>query len=100
MEHFARIDENNIVVQIIVSNKSDIEGGAWGDPSVWKHVPEFRDRGAYAESGTFADIGYEWLPELNAFKGPQPHPLWVWNETALKWEPTQMWILQHPEYKP
>ena len=92
MEHFARIDENNIVVQVIVSTASDIAAGAWGDPGMWKHIPYFERRGSYGSPGTFADIGYEYLPEHDRFKPPQPDPAWVYNEQKFQWEPTAIWL--------
>jgi len=91
MQHYARIDENNIVVQVIPSTHADIAAGAWGDPALWKHVPDFRERGSYAEAGTFADIGYIYLPEHNKFRSPQPDPAWVYNEQTFTWEPTAIW---------
>jgi hypothetical protein len=91
MQHFARIDENNIVVQVIVSTHTDIAAGSWGDPGMWKHIPEFHERGAYAQPGEFADIGYEYLPDSGKFKPPQPDPLWEWDAETFSWQPGQMW---------
>ena len=91
MEHFARIDENNIVVQVIVSTASDIAASAWGDPGMWKHIPYFERRGSYGSPGTFADIGYEYLPEYDRFKSPQPDPLWEFDYETFSWKPDVMW---------
>jgi len=91
MKHYARIDENNIVVQVIVSNQSDIDASAWGDPERWKWT-DFRERGFYAEPGTFADIGYEYLPDHDRFKPPQLDPAWIYNEQKFQWEPTAIWL--------
>jgi hypothetical protein len=91
MQHFARIDENNMVVQVIVSNQADITAGAWGDPAKWKYIPKFRERGAYANPGEFADIGYEYLPEYNKFRSPKPDPLWEWDVDTFSWQPDAMW---------
>jgi hypothetical protein len=95
MQHFAKIDENNIVVQVIPSTHADIAAGAWGDPAVWKHIPDFRERGFYAEPGTFADIGYEYLPEHDRFKPPQPDPLWEFDYNTFTWKPDTMWLFLH-----
>ena len=35
MSHFAQIDKNDIVTNIIVCEQSDIDSGHFGDPSTW-----------------------------------------------------------------
>ena len=35
MSHFAQIDENNVVIQVIVAEQDFIDSGVMGDPSTW-----------------------------------------------------------------
>jgi hypothetical protein len=96
MAHFARIDENNIVTQVIVvanedtadSNGVEAEeiGVAFckkllGADTRWKQTSyngNFRVR--------YAGIGYSWNEELSAFIPPQPFASWVLNEETADWE--------------
>lgn len=96
MAHFARINENNIVVNVHVVNndaldplneeQSGIEllesihgGGKWVQTS---YNSSFRVR--------FAGIGYSFHPELGengVFIAPQPYPSWELNSGSFAWEP-------------
>ena len=35
MGHWARIDDNNIVQEVIVIKEAELDTGAWGDKSKW-----------------------------------------------------------------
>ena len=96
MAHFCRIDENNIVTQVIVvanedtadSNGVEVEeiGVAFckkllGADTRWKQTSyngNFRVR--------YAGIGYSWNEELSAFIPPQPFASWVLDNTTADWE--------------
>ena len=96
MAHFAKIDENNIVTQVIVvanedttdTNGVEVEeiGVAFckkllGAETNWKQTSyngNFRVR--------YAGIGYSWNEELSAFIPPQPFESWVLNEETADWE--------------
>lgn len=96
MAHFAQLDENNVVTQVIVvsnedtsdSNGVEVEeiGVAFckkllGADTNWKQTSynnNFRVR--------YAGIGYKFYEELDAFIPPQPFASWVLNETTADWE--------------
>ena len=96
MAHFACLDENNIVTQVIVvSNEdtSDVNGNEveeigvafckklLGADTNWKQTSynnNFRVR--------YAGISYTYNEELDAFIPPQPFESWVLNEEAADWE--------------
>jgi hypothetical protein len=96
MAHFASLDENNIVTQVIVvanedtsdSNGVEVEeiGVAFckkllGADTRWKQTSyngNFRVR--------YAGIGYSWNEELSAFIPPQPFASWVLDNTTADWE--------------
>ena len=95
MAHFARIDENNVVTQVIVVSNDDIKdvngveveeiGVAFckkllGAETNWKQTSynnNFRVR--------YAGIGYSFSEELNAFIPPSPFPSWVLVEETADW---------------
>ena len=95
MAHFARIDENNIVTQVIVvanedtsdTNGVEVEeiGVAFckkllGAETNWKQTSynnNFRVR--------YAGIGYSFSEELNAFIPPSPFPSWILVEETADW---------------
>ena len=103
MAHFAKLDENNIVLQVIVVNDLyEADGENWckelfGTNS-WKQT-SYNTRGGvhYAENsnspdgGTalrknYAGIGYSYNPTLDAFIPPQSFPSWILDETTCQWE--------------
>ena len=96
MAHFAQLDENNVVTQVIVvsnedtsdSNGVEVEeiGVAFckkllGADTKWKQTSynnSFRVR--------YAGIGYAYNETLDAFIAPQPFASWVLNEETADWE--------------
>ena len=95
MAHFAKIDENNVVTQVIVvanedttdTNGVEVEeiGVAFckkllGAETNWKQTSynnNFRVR--------YAGIGYSFSEELNAFIPPKPFASWVLVEETADW---------------
>ena len=96
MAHFCKIDENNIVTQVIVvanedtsdTNGVEVEeiGVAFckkllGAETNWKQTSynnNFRVR--------YAGIGYSYNAELDAFIAPKPYASWVLVEATADWE--------------
>ena len=96
MAHFAQLDENNIVTQVIVvgnddctdSNGAEVEsiGVAFcqkllGADTNWKQT-------SYNNSirVRYAGIGYSYNAELDAFIAPKPFASWILNEETADWE--------------
>ena len=80
MSHFARIDEDNIVVGVIVAEQDEINTGVFGDSFLFVQTSyngNFR--------GKFADVGDTWNPVLNKFIYPKPYPSWIFDEVG-RWE--------------
>ena len=81
MAHFAKIDSNNIVTEVIVSEKDFINSGKVGDEFLWvqtSYNDNFRKN--------FAGIGYAYDSTRNAFIPPQPYPSWTLDEDTCLWE--------------
>jgi hypothetical protein len=91
MAHYAFIDENNIVVEVIVGrNEDEIVDGI----SDWeKHYEEFRPglrciRTSYHGNirKNYAGIGYTYDAVRDAFIAPKPFDSWILNEDTCLWE--------------
>jgi hypothetical protein len=96
LAHFCRLDENNIVTQVIVvanedttdTNGVEVEeiGVAFckkllGAETNWKQTSyngNFRVR--------YAGISYTFSEELNAFIPPSPFESWILNEETADWQ--------------
>lgn len=83
MAHYAFLDENNIVTEVITGrHEYEIVDGI-GD---WEtHYGEFRKQRCVRTSyngnirGVFAGIGYSYNEEEDIFVAPQPFPSWTRN---------------------
>ena len=94
MAHFAQLDENNVVTQIIVVDNRDITdphtgqedeilgiafckkllGGNWRQTS-YNNSTRVR----------YAGIGYSYNAALDAFVPPQPHASWTLDNETADW---------------
>lgn len=100
MAHYAFLDKNNIVTEVIVGVDETelIEGKT---PEIW--YTDFRGQtckrtsyntkgNIHVEGGTpfrgnYAGIGYKYDNDFDAFISPQPLPSWKLNYTTFLWEP-------------
>lgn len=109
MAHYAFLDENNIVTEVIVGkNESNFDweqqygsfrgqackrtsyntrGGIYYDPNT--NQPSEDQSKAFRKN--YAGIGFLYRQDLDAFIPPKPYPSWVLNEQTCLWEaPTPM----------
>ena len=91
MSHFAKIDENNIVVQVIVAEQDFIDSGAVGDSSSWIQTSYNTKGGVHILGGTplrknYAGLGYTYDSVRDAFIPPKQYDSWVLNEDSCLWE--------------
>jgi hypothetical protein len=103
MAHYAFINENNIVTEVIVGKDETDTTMDWE-----QHYAEFRPgqrclRTSYNTQGgqnirggppfrkNYAGIGYSYDSGRDAFVPPQPYPSWVLEEDTCLWSaPTPM----------
>ena len=96
MSHFAQIDENNIVTQVIVIEQDVVDTGLFGDPNSWIQTSYNTHGGVHSQGGTplrknYAGIGYSYDSTRDAFIPPKTYNSWVLNESTCLWEaPTPM----------
>lgn len=97
MAHFARLDHNNMVINVVKVNNSDCvdsEGveneqvginflqTLFGQDTIWRQTSynnNFRKH--------YACIGYRYDADLDAFISPKPYPSWHFNPESLAWDP-------------
>lgn len=94
MAHFAQLNEENIVTQVIVVANEDtmdaegneveaigidfctnLLGGKWVQTSYNANIRK-----------NYAGIGFKYDADLDAFIPPQPYPSWVLNEETAQWQ--------------
>jgi hypothetical protein len=96
MSHFAQIDENNIVTQVIVIEQDVVDTGLFGDPASWIQTSYNTHGGVHSQGGTplrknYAGIGYTYDSTRDAFIPPKPFNSWVLDEDTCLYEaPTPM----------
>ena len=94
MAHFAQLDENNIVVQVIVGVDEPHDGEAiyfQTTGKVWKKTSYNTVGGVHSLGGTpfrknYAGIGFTYDAQRDAFIAPQPYPSWILNEQTCQWD--------------
>ena len=98
MAHYAFLDENKIVTEVIVGKEENEDGIDWE-----QHYGQFRCQtcrrtsyntsgGQHANGGTpfrknYAGIGYTYDAARDAFIPPRPYPSWILDETSCTWQP-------------
>ena len=97
MAHFAQIDSNNIVTQVIVIDQETLNLGHWGDPATWIQT-SYNTRGGvhYGQDGqpdggvalrkNYAGVGFVYDAVRDAFYVPQPYPSWTLDEATCNWQ--------------
>lgn len=94
MAHFAQIDENGVVLQVIVVHNNELLDGG-GQESEAKGIEFCKNlfpntnwvQTSYNRNfrKNFAVEGGVYDAERNAFILPKPHSLWVLNEETCMW---------------
>ena len=97
MAHYAILDENNIVTQVIVGkdeNELDNEGNVvdWekyygGLRTSFNTKENQHINGGVPLRGNYAGIGYYYDSQWDAFIPPQPFQSWKIDYTKFKWIP-------------
>lgn len=104
MAHYAFIDENNIVTQVIVGNEENTDPPEGFD--TWESYYESLDwhtgtcirtsyntyqnthlNGGTAFRGNYAGIGYKYDSVNDVFYEQQPYPSWTLDTSTWTWQP-------------
>lgn len=97
MAHYAFLDENNIVTEVIVGKDEGEDGIDWE-----AHYEDFRGQvckrtsyntrgGIHINSGTpfrknYAGIGFKYDEQLDAFIPPRPYQSWLLHAPTCTWK--------------
>jgi hypothetical protein len=94
MAHFAKLDENNVVTQVIVVANSDTSdalgvekehiGAAFCEKlfgGTWKQTSYNGNK-----RKNYAGIGYTYNADIDAFVPPKPYASWLLNNETAQWE--------------
>jgi hypothetical protein len=94
LAHFARINENNVVTQVIVVDNKDTSDAAGVEK---EHIgAAFCERlfgGTWKQTSyngnkrkNYAGIGYTYNADIDAFVPPKPFASWLLNNETAQWE--------------
>ena len=91
MSHFAQIDSNNTVTQVIVVEQDVINTGLFGPANTWIQTSYNTKFGVHILGGTpfrknYAGVGFSYDANRDAFIPPKFYPSWVLNEDKCDWE--------------
>ena len=91
MSHFAQIDENNTVIQVLVIEQDVVDTGLFGNLNSWIQTSYNTSGGVHKLGGTplrknYAGIGYTYDVTRDAFIPPKPFNSWVLNEDTCIYE--------------
>lgn len=96
MAHFAKIDENNIVLEVIVVSNEVLNNLPFPDSealgisflTTWSNGYTNWKQTSYNNNfrKNFAGIGFKYYPNLDGFVAPSPFPSWVLNTTTCVFE--------------
>ena len=98
MAHYAFLDKNNIVTEVIVGKDEGEDGIDWE-----VHYGNFRGQtckrtsyntlrnthklGGIPFRKNYASIGYSYNSIRDAFIPPKPYKSWIFNENTCNWDP-------------
>jgi hypothetical protein len=94
LAHFAALDENNVVTQVIVvANKDTADANGVEKEYIGAAFCEKLFGGTWKQTsynGTirknYAGIGYTYNADIDAFVPPQPYASWILNNETAQWE--------------
>jgi hypothetical protein len=98
MAHFAQLDDQNIVTQVIVVTNAELLDPATGSESEALGIAFcqslFGAETKWVQTSynaktrkNYAGIGFTYDSNRDAFISPQPFPSWILNEDTCQWEP-------------
>ena len=99
MAHFAELDENNTVLQVIVVHNNELKGangveyenkGIQFCETLFGHANWKQTSYNHNIRKQFAGVGYTYDPDKDVFVAPQPFPSWSLDDNSDWQAPTPM----------
>lgn len=125
MAHYARINDQNMVTEVIVATEEAINSGDFGDPSQWLQTSYNTRSGVHVQGGrpyrgNYAAPGFLYDSQLDAFIPPRPEDgtTWILDTETYSWvrpvpqptpapykfihwlESTQSWVQSNNPFSP
>ena len=105
MAHFAKLDDNNVVLAVHVVNNDVITvDGVESEQVGIDFLTDLHGHSSWKQTsynGTirknYAGIGYTYDATRDAFIAPQPYASWILNETTCQWESPVAYPTVDPE---
>jgi len=107
MAHFAQLDKNNSVINVVVVDNSvtTVNGqedetrgitylqNIFGHDTIWKQT-------SYNAKirKNYAGFGFTYRPDIDAFIYPQPYASWTLNTNTAQWEPPTPCPIDRKDY--
>lgn len=95
MPHFAKLNDDNIVLEVQVFSQEDVDANGgdysagaetfvknWSGHNSWKQC-SYNDN----QRGSYPGRGWEWDSVNEKFKPPQPNASWTFNTSDYEWKP-------------
>lgn len=98
MAHYARVNTDNIVVNVtpipneIITDENGVEHEEWAFQHLYITIPHSKyDKWVQTSINNnfrkrYALPGYTWNQKLDAFIDPKPYESWIFNESTCEWE--------------
>jgi len=117
MPYFAKVNDNDIVEEVLSITQETIDTGGWGDPSIWvktsyntkggiHYGPDGKPDGGVPLRKNYAGIGYTYDRVRDAFIPPKPYDNWILDEQTCWWDAPipypddgreYIWVIDHWE---
>jgi hypothetical protein len=96
MAHFAKLDENNVVLEVAVINNIEMLAADGSESEMMGVAFLIRWSGGYSNwkqtsyngkiRKNYAGVGYTYDSARDAFIPPKPFQSWVFNEESCSWD--------------
>lgn len=100
MASFARIDKNNVVVEVLSVNNEVLNDLPFpeSEPFGVQFLTDLLGRDGWKQTSYnanfrvhFAGINYTYDPDMDIFLPPKPYPSWILNGSTFVWEPPSLY---------
>jgi hypothetical protein len=94
MRYFAKINDNNIVTEMLTATNDEINSGKVDNCIETDYYTrgnvhvgnDYKPDGGIPLRGNFAGVGFTYDPTHNVFYAPKRFPSWTLNQTTWEWE--------------
>lgn len=85
MAHWAELNQDNVVLRVLATTNEGDEGLSWLESTLGGRWIKTSYNAKIRKN--FAQIGFQYREDIDAFVPPKPSPSLVLNEQTAQWEP-------------